>query len=429
MNRPPGSPVAHDPQTATRSASRRSGSLFANASTVFIGNLVARALGFLFPLLLAHLTGRGEFALVYFFINTGFSVGELVLTGFPTATTRQIAVDRADPQRGRWVTAGILGGLPLLGLSIIGGELLALSGDAPPILMSVMVVGLTVDAYYFGVLRGLERFRLLIGYRISANLVQIVGLGVLAWAGAVTVTNAVILYAGVYLIPMVVIELRKGPLLSLVRTAGPVSRGAMRAIVAFAIPALVSGTAYGVVFGFDVFFVRIFSPGSLADYGAARTLAQPMLMVPYAVGIVLMPRTAALSDRERLRFLARSLLVTVLSVSALVGAYLWLGPFAVKAFLPASYARALGPLRWLAPSLGLLGVYSVLSQWWLGSGRPGAPALSLGGGALVTLIAHATVTRTLGAMGAGISIGVGAAFAIAVLGGLTLWQARSTRRP
>ena len=421
--------MAHEPQTASHLPSRRSGSLSANASIVFIGNLVARALGFLFPLLLAHLTGKREFALVYFFINTGFTVGELVLTGFPTATTRQIAVDRADPQRGRWVRAGVLGGLPLLGLSMIGGELLAFSGDAPPILMSIMVVGLTVDAYYFGVLRGLERFRLLIGYRISANLVQIIGLSVLAWAGAVTVTSAVILYAGVYLIPMVVIELRMGPLLSLLRAAGPVTRGAMRAIVAFAIPALISGTAYGVVFGFDVFSVRIFSPGSLADYGAARTLAQPMLMVPYAVGVVLMPRTAALSERERLRFLARSMLVTVLSVSALVCAYLWLGPFAVTALLPASYARALDPLRWLAPSLGLLGIYSVLSQWWLGSGRPGAPALSLGGGAVMTLVAHATVTRNLGAVGAGISIGIGAAFAIVVLGSLTLRQSMVWRRP
>ena len=429
---PEAGPGLHDadagvPPALARAASER-GSLLTSAGVVFAGNLVARALGFLFPLVLARVTGRADFALVYFFINTGFSVGELVLTGFPTAITRHIAVDRLDPGRGRWIAAGVLGGLPLLLISVVGGELLSWSAGAMPVLMSIVIVGLTIDAYYFSVLRGLERYALLIAYRISANLVQIIGLGLLALMHAATATNAVVLYAAVYLVPMIVIELREAPLTSLLKRAGRVTRPVLRATVRFAMPALVSGTAYGIVFGFDVFFVRVFSPEALADYGAARTLALPMLMVPYAIGIVLMPRTASLSERARLHFLWRSLGITTVLGVTLVGGYLLFGPYAVGALLPASYNRAIEPLHTLAPSLGLLGVYSVLSQWWLGRGSPVAPAVSLSLGAMATLIAHATLTANLGAIGAGLAIGVGSCVALLVLGTMTMGHHRQVVR-
>ena len=145
-----------------------------------------------------------------------------------------------------------------------------------------------------------------------------------------------------------------------------------------------------------------------------------MLMVPYAIGIVLMPRTASLSDRARLHFLWRSLGITVALGAVLVGAYVVVGPFAVGALLPESYVRALEPLHTLAPSLGVLGVYSVLSQWWLGRGRPMAPAVSLSIGAAATLAAHATLTAHFGAVGAGLSIGVGACVALVMLGSMTM---------
>ena len=73
---------------------------------VFGGNVAARALGFLFPVVLARATGRADFALVYFFVNTGFFVGELVLAGFPTALTRYLAAP-GTVERGTWLLASI----------------------------------------------------------------------------------------------------------------------------------------------------------------------------------------------------------------------------------------------------------------------------------------------------------------------------------
>ncbi len=60
-------------------------------------------------------------------------------------------------------------------------------------------------------------------------------------------------------------------------------------------------------------------------------------------------------------------------------------------------------------------MYSVLSQWTLGTGRPWAAAVSLGIGALVTLAAHATLTASMGAVGAGWSIGLGVVVALVLL--------------
>ena len=83
--------------------SPRSGgsTLWSATALVFVGNTLARGLGFLFPIVLAHSMDRHDFALVYLFINMGFFTGELVLTGFPTAMARQIASEKVPSERER----------------------------------------------------------------------------------------------------------------------------------------------------------------------------------------------------------------------------------------------------------------------------------------------------------------------------------------
>lgn len=397
-------------------------SLFASALMVFAANLLARALGLLFPLLVAHALSRPDFATVYFFISTGFFVGELVLTGFPTAVTRQVAVAN-DPSAGRWLRAGMVGGIPLLVIAAAGGELLAVSASAPPGLTTVVVVGLTIDAYYFAALRGLQRFRTLVAYRILANAVQILLLGIVVAVGAAAVPVVTVIYAAVYLVPIVGIELGWRTVSTLFRNAGSWGWPELMVLTRFALPALASGVAYGTILGLDVFFVRLFAPDSLADYGAARALAMPMLMVPYAIGIVLLPRAAAASKDSRFGMLLRAELVGLGGGLVLVLAYFVAGPWLIRLALPAEYSASLEALNVLVPALLVLGLYSILSQWWFARNRPITPAITLGIGAAVAVGGHATATAALGVIGAGAAIGLGSAIALSLLGVAT-WRAR-----
>jgi len=396
--------------------------LLSGAMVVFVGNAVARGLGFLFPLVLARVTGRADFALVYFFVNTGFSVGELVLAGYPTGLTRFVS---AYPEaRARWVWSAVLAGVPLLAISIAAGCALSAQSAAPIAPMVVVVVGLTIDAYYFALLRGLGWFGTLMMYRISANAGQLLVLAVAAWLGVASVGLAVAAYSLLYVAPMLVIEVKRHPLRSVFGQDARPSLDSVRALTRFSIPALVSGVAYAAIQGLDVYFVRTFASAQLADYGAARSLAMPMQLVPFAIAVVLMPRVAYADDHHRVRMLKEALGVTFV---ALMGASLSYMVFArplIEVFFPESYRGASELLVFVAPALGLVGLHSVMSQWWMGTGRPLEPAACLCVGAVVAVCGQVTITAHAGASGAAASIGLGALASIGLLGSLTVARVR-----
>jgi len=399
-----------------------------SAAVVFVGNVVARGLGFLFPVVIARATGKSDFALVYFFVNTGFFVGELVLAGFPTALTRYLAAP-GNVGRGTWLLTSWVAGIPLLAISLVAGVAFAIRGDASPALLGMVIVGLTIDAYYFGALRGLHRFGLLVAYRVGANLAQIL-IVLFTWqVGLATVPVIVAIYSMSYLIPMALIEWRAAPVRSLWYRVSWPTPSYMRDMAQFGIPAVVSGVAYAAIVGLDVFWVRILAPDSLAVYGAARTLAMPMSLVSFAISVVLMPKVAIAKGEERGRLLVQGLATTAgVGFAAVVG-YLLLSDPVVGFVYPPAFGDAAGLLPLLATAMGMMGFYSVLSQWWMGTGRATIPATTLVVGAITSCVAHASLDATLGATGAAIAMALGAATSIVALGLATLRDRMLYRGP
>lgn len=421
------SPLRQTPFPPPRSRLHRGNqaALWKSAAIVFAGNTVARALGFAFPVVLAHLLNRDDFALAYFFINGGFFVAEFVTASYATAVIRHIASETEPTRQGTWLMAALVRGAPMLFLAAIVGESVSAVAGAPPLLMTVMVIGLSIDIYYFGALSGLQKFGTLVGYRTAANLAQLVLLAVLAYLAVDSVPTVVTLYALVYLVPIVVIETLRGPVRSVLKTAHRPTRADFSALTRFAVPALVAGLAYGGVLGLDVVLVRLLATDELATYGAARALALPMTMIPLALGVVLLPRVATTPEGERWRLLVRTVALTsVLSLIAGLG-YLVLGGFAVDTAFPASYHGATEALHALVPALGLLGIYVVLSQWCLGAGFPKLPAWSLTLGALSASGADMVLIPRYGAVGAGIGMSIGLIVAI----GLLAWLLSRRVRP
>lgn len=394
--------------------SRSSTGAAASVATVAVGNAVARGLGFLFPLVVGRVLDRPDFAVILLYISTGFFVAELVLTGFPTALTRYLAA--ADT---RWTPravtgAAIVGGVPLLAACIVAGAILATNAGLSIALTAVVIVGLTIDAYYFAVLRGLGRFRLLVGYRIAANATQLVLLVVLAALDLASVTSAVVLYALVYLIPIAVIELREPVVTPILPRLADVRAPIVAQMSRFAIPALVSGTAFGVIFGLDTYAVGVLAPTDLPDYAAARSLVMPMTLVPFAIGVVLMPRIAAATTRQR-RDLGAALAATVGASALAVTAYAVLGDWLVALVYPSGFAGAAAFLTPLATALAVMGVYSVATQWSFGLGDSRRPAAAIVIGALVAVVGQIVLTSAYGGTGAAAAIALGAGVALAVL--------------
>lgn len=402
---------------------RRFGSLWSEAGVVLAGNVLARGLGFLFPLVLARVIAKDDFGTVYFFIGTGYFVGEL--TGFPTALTRFIA---AEGPSGAWLSSALAGGAPLIALSLVVGELLSVEANAPAGHMSMVIAGLTLDAYYFALLRGLKRYKLLASYRVSANGAQILLLLGAIVLGVKSPTVAIAIYSFVYLVPIVAIELLRHPLHDALRGTLRPQLERVKRLTRFALPAFLSGTAAAGLTQADLLFVRLLAPDALPDYAAARSLVQPVMLVPYAIAIVMLPAVASAPERERWRLLARALGVTALLGAALVAVYVAANSWLVDTILPASYHDATKALPLLAAGLTGMGVYSVLSQWWMGIGRPGVPAAVLTLGALVAIGMQYALTPSHGAVGAAIALACGVAFALLTLGAATLRMRIRARR-
>jgi O-antigen/teichoic acid export membrane protein len=406
----------------------RGGSLASTAAFVFFGNLLARALAFIYPVVVARIVDRSEFASVYFFIATGFFASQLVMTSYPTAMTRYVAAEPRLETRGRWVASALVGGVGLLAVSVIAGEALAQAVGARAFLMSVVVIGVSIDAFYFSLLRGLQRFTLLVLYRVGANLAQIIVLLAAYGLGVANVTTIVVIYSFIYLVPIVIIEILEGPVRGVLTGAVRVTARSMAALTRFAIPSLVIGVAWGTILGLDVFFVSLFAPDELADYSAARVLTVPMLLVPFAIDVVLLPRVAATaSDTEQWGLLRQALTASGAVALIAASAYAVAADLVVDIVFPPSYSAAADVLPFLAVALGLLGIYSVMSDWWMGTGRPLPPALSLSAGAIVAVGGHLVLTRHFGGVGAAISITLGTTVGLILLGAQTLRASPESR--
>jgi hypothetical protein len=178
----------------------------------------------------------------------------------------------------------------------------------------------------------------------------------------------------------------------------------------FAIPALISGTAFGVIFGLDTYAVGVLAPADLPDYAAARSLVMPMTLVPFAIGVVLMPRIAAATARQR-RDLTVALAATVGASVLAVVAYTVLGDWLVALVYPDGFAGAAAFLTPLATALAVVGVYSVATQWSFGLGESRRPAAAIVAGALAVVGQIVLTRHTAGPAAAAITLGAGVALA------------------
>jgi O-antigen/teichoic acid export membrane protein len=150
-------------------------------------------------------------------------------------------------------------------------------------------------------------------------------------------------------------------------------------------------------------------------------LTAPMLLVPLSIDVVLLPRVAAASSHvERSQLLRQALVASSAVAFVAAAAYALAGQLVVDLAFPSSYADATDMLPFLAAAVGLLGIYSVMSEWWMGIGRPLPAAISLAMGATVAVAAHLVFTPRFGGIGAAVSIALGTATALLLLGRLTV---------
>lgn len=384
-------------------------------STVVSLTLLTRLVGFLYPVVVLKELSASDAGLAFFFINTAFFVVQPVSGGPATALIRPVAAAANDTIRAQWVQAALKVAVPGVVLCWAIGVLLCLTSSAPLLPMLVIVVGLSADIIYFQLLTARHEYTWAAGYRLIANLAQLAILAVALMTGWRSVFGVVAIFAGSYGVGFVVVETQKRVLIDLVRHKVHTSAYHWRTLLRAAVPMALTGLAYSGITGFDTYLVRLTHPGLVASYGAAKTLAAPLLLVSFAVTTIVQPETAKLRDAEAY-VLRRRMLVLAMPVmaTALILANGLAAPL-IHLLYASRYPAAVTTFRWIAAGVAVLGVYTLLQSWCYGRGRYRAPLSSLAVGACTATAINIMLVPRLGAPGAGIAILGGSISACALL--------------
>jgi O-antigen/teichoic acid export membrane protein len=400
-------------------ASARARSWSRRIGLVIALTLLTRLLGFVYPVLVLRELRPAAAGLAFFFINTAYFVVQPVSGGPATALIREVAGADDDDARARWLRAALVLGGPGLLLSLAIGATLCLTSSAPLLPMGVIVLGLAADIFYFQLLTARHRYGWAAGYRLISNVAQLVGLVLVLLAGVRSVTVVVAIFSGSYMIGFAAVEIRERALVGLLGRAVRATAAQRRTLARAGIPTALTGLAYSGIVGLDTYLVRLAGRGLVPSYGAAKTLAAPMLLVSFAVTTIVQPEAALLDDagarrlRRRLLSTAAPLLAVAVLVAVAVAAPV------VHVLYGSRYPSAPASLRWLAGGVAMLGLYTLLQAWCYGRGRYRAPLLSLGAGALLAATVNLALVPRLGGPGAGIAVLAGSTLACGLLVALT----------
>jgi O-antigen/teichoic acid export membrane protein len=379
-----------------------------DSAVVGMGSTLARFLGLLFTILLAHFLTSDDFGF-YRYLITLVGIVTFVGTASPASIARFIAVNSRNRQaQDRYFTNSIFGLAVLLVIALLISIPILWHLHALNFGTISCIIGLTAFYGYLAIVRGLgEAWKMSLTYILSNVALIVALLTVIVFLRLHTATVAVAIFGLTDLVPILLLEcirpMRLRFHLSLVSPA------VLLELARFALPIVIATGAYTIWSGLDMLLVQNLIPHAAGSYAVAKTVAGAFLFVPAAIAMVLMPRVAVLTKERGKRYCAGASLVAFLvSLAGLVIVYAWGHQLIAFAF-GQRYKDAYLPLLVQIVGMAFYSVYAVLEGFAIGRGRPMLAAQAL----LVALACSgATVfwlTPRLGTLGASLSFTIGAA--------------------
>lgn len=231
----------------------------------------------------------------------------------------------------------------------------------------VRVPLLLLDNYLYGVLQatgefGLYNSRLLISetLRLIFVSVALIGLGYGLFA-------AVLIYTliGFINIAFLVVAMRRTVHFSL-----RVNRELLKQQLSFGVKSYVQTVTSHLLLRVDVYFTSYFlGASSTAFYALALHFTEIVLEIPQAVGLVLYPRLASLSEQDVHRVTAQACRRTLLVTAPFALALAVLGPYVIVLWYGKPYAAAGAPLPWAALGVIAMSLYVIITRDFTSRGK------------------------------------------------------------
>jgi len=160
----------------------------------------------------------------------------------------------------------------------------------------------------------------------------------------------------------------------------------------------------------------------VAFYAIALRFSEMVLEIPQAIGLVLYPRLAALSDDEIHKLTAqacrRTLMITVPTAAVLAA----VGPYVVRLWYGEKFAEAGGPLPWTAVGIAMMSIYVIVTRDFTSRAKQQINTLS----GLVALVSNVLfnywLIPTHGIIGAAMATALSYTTGLVLLLGLFMWE-------
>lgn len=336
----------------------------------------ARLLSFCFYLLAARELTTHGFGVVRYTITLSllaFGATQVLVN----AMTREVGAARGDGRR----TAEVLGSSLTIGGVVLPASIaLCLAAAAAGLTegsdtagLIAALIGLAALQLYYGVARGLGDIARAATTYAGGSVVQLVAFAIIAALSQATPRTALLAYGLSSLVPLLAWELCR-PVLW--RAMVSVNTATAQRVLRLAGPLLLAELSYLIWLSADQIWVQhALGTTQVGLYGAAKTLAQVLFVIPAGVTAVLMPRVAELRTAGATRRARRLVFATTGGVVLACGV--------VGVIVIALRSPLLGLLygdayRAAAPSLLILTLgtianagFVVLTTSAVGWGRPG----------------------------------------------------------
>ena len=398
--------------------------LLRSSAVVFVGFAAARALGFLFSVAAARILAPPEYGRLTYALAV-ITIASVFISVAPFGLSRFLARNQNDRSvQEKYFTNWVaLIGLIVLISSAAVIPIAVLLGLAGWMLVGIICnfVGIAVLESYLEVQRGLDRYVAMMATYVIANLVQLLGILILASNGVRSPTAFLIIYGLSSIVALAVMQPMIPVSLRLLRQEIEWKR--IREIFVFARPLLMQSVFFAVWFSGDLIIVRqLLWPDATGNYGAAKALVNVLLLAPAAIGTAILPRVARLGEGSVARYMLAALALTAVVTLPLVAGAALFGSRLIAILFGAKYPYAAQPVAILAVGMGLHGFYTVIRNILIGLGRPGIDAVASGAAMLCTVAIGLALVPRFGLVGAALAFTTGAAMRTAIIGTFAVWN-------
>ncbi|MGQ9682104.1 MAG: hypothetical protein ACUVX9_06190 [Anaerolineae bacterium] len=381
--------------------------LVKGALTLTASTVIARALGFMYPVVAAALLAAADYGVVRYAISLATLVAAPV-TATSTVIARTVARSRVSTSSSDSYVASSVAGAAALTAVVLTALMVYQSvfSDLPPGMLAI-VVGLAGFYVYSGLVRGLSDIGKLAVLPCASNAFQLLLLGLIP-ARILPPSPAVVaaVYGMSYIGPIVALE-AVHPLAHI--QLRMISGRVLGELGRLYMPLALAHAAYTAWMSIDVICLGLIRGSSqVASYSVGKTVTTVLEFVPTAVTTLLLPRLARGGPSAEARFSACLLILTSvpLAIGIAVGS-----PLVVRVLFGGKYAVSPVVVAAQAVGMALHGLYTVQEVRWVAAGKTHLHLLAIGVALLMNIVGQVTLTPRFGMLGSAFSFALSIALA------------------